>query len=95
MKDFAKDSFMFAEEDYYRSMGLRDDFLYVDGGRISDLLNFNEVECYICIDKDGNAIARETWDGSSFVTDEKFDEKLAEIKKQSFDCFATILDIHD
>lgn len=95
MKDFAKSSFLFTEEDYYGSMGSRDDFLYVDGGKISDLLNFDEVECYICIDKEGNAIARETWDGSSFVTDEKFDEKLAEIKKQSPDCFATILDIHD
>ena len=95
MKDFAKGDILYTEEDYYNTMGFRDDFLYVDGAKISDLLNFDEVECYICIDKDGNAIARERWNGHSFIKDEKFDEKLAEIKKQSSDCCATILDIHD
>ena len=59
MKDFAKSNILYAEEDYFKTMGLRDGFLYVDGAKISDLLNFDEVECCICIDKDGNAIARE------------------------------------
>lgn len=95
MKNFSGNTFMYTEEDYYRTMGMRDGFLYVDGARVDDLLNFDEVECYICIDVDGNAIARESWNGSTFVTDEKFDEKLAEIKKNSKGCFVTVLDIHD
>ena len=99
MKEFVEmgsmPSWKYSEEDYFNSMGYRDGYLYVDGARVDDLLNFNEVECYICIDVDGNAIARETWNGSTFVTDEKFDEKLAEIKKNSKGCFVTVLDIHD
>lgn len=84
------------EEDYYGSMGARDDFLYVDGGHIKDLLNFVDVQCYICIDAvNDNVIARETFDGDKFVLDENFDKKLDEIKKNSMDYFATVLDIHD
>lgn len=97
MKEFAKSklSLLYSEEKYFSSMGSRDDFLYVDGAKISDLLNFDKQECYICIDKDGNAIAREHWDGKGFVKDNKFDEKLEDIKANSKDCYATILDIHD
>lgn len=95
MKNFSGNTFMYTEEDYYRSMGRNDGFLYVDGARINDLLNFDEVECYICIDIDGNAIARETWNGSTFIKDEQFDEKLKEIKDKSKNYFVTVLDIHD
>ena len=95
MKEFAKDSFMYTEEDYFSSMGANDEILYVDGARIKDLTNFEEVTCYICIDIDGNAIAKESWDGSNFIKDEHFDEKLKAIKESSGDYFATILDIHD
>ena len=37
-------------------MGIRDNFLYVDGAKIDDLLNFDDVNCYICIDSDGKVI---------------------------------------
>lgn len=94
MEKYAEKPF-YSEEKYFSSMGIEDGFLYVDGARVDDLLNFDEVGCYICIDVDGNAIARESWNGSTFVTDEKFDEKLAEIKKNSKGCFVTVLDIHD
>jgi hypothetical protein len=76
-------------------MGANEEFLYVDGARIKDLLNFDEVSCYICIDADGNAIAVESWDGNNFIKDENFDEKLKAIKENSKEYFATILDIHD
>lgn len=95
VKEGKTPSWMYREEDYFNSMGYRDGFLYVDGGRVDDLLNFEEQNCYICIDSNGNAIARETWDGSTFVKDEHFDEKLEEIKKNSKGMFVTVLDIHD
>ena len=88
---------MYSEEDYFNSMGCRDGFLYVDGARIDDLLNFeSEIEnCYACIDSDGNAIARESWDGTMWVIDEQFNEKLEVIKQNSKGMFVTVLDIHD
>ena len=95
MKKFAKGSLMYAEEDYYGSIGYKDDFLYVDGAKVDDLLNFDDIGCYFCIDADGNAIARDTWNGKEIVKDNDFDEKLEEIKKNSKGMFVTVLDIHD
>ena len=88
-------SWKYSEEDYFNSMGYRDGYLYVDGARVDDIINFEEQNCYICIDVDGNAIARESWNGKEFIKDEQFDEKLAEIKKNSKGMFLTVLDIHD
>lgn len=99
MKDFVErsnsPSWMYSEEDYFNSMGYRDGYLYVDGARVDDIINFEEQNCYICIDADGNAIARETWNGNTFIKDEQFDKKLDEIKKNSNGMFVTVLDIHD
>lgn len=99
MKEFAEmgnaPSWKYSEEDYFNSMGYRDGYLYVDGARVDDIINFEEQNCYICIDVDGNAIARETWNGKEFIKDEQFDEKLAEIKRNSKGIFLTVLDIHD
>lgn len=95
MKDFSKGSFMYTEENYYPSMGANDEILYVDGAAIKDVTNFDDVSCYICIDIDGNAIAQESWDGSNWIKDEQFDEKLKLIKENSKGYFVTILDIHD
>lgn len=99
MKDFVEKSntpsWMYKEEDYFNSMGYRDGFLYVDGARVDDILNFEEQNCYICIDVDGNVIARETWNGKEFIEDKNFDEKLEEIKRNSKGTFLTVLDIHD
>lgn len=67
---------------------------YMNGARIDNLINFDEIDCFICIDSDENVIARETWNGHTFVKDEDFDRKLTEIKKKSKGMFATILDIH-
>lgn len=95
IKKFAKNDWKYREEEYYATMGYRDGFLYVDGARIDDLNNFEELQCYICIDADGNAIARSTWNGNDFIKDENFDEKLETIKRNSGGMFATIIDIHD
>lgn len=67
---------------------------YVDIAEIDRLLNFDEIDCFVCIDFDENVIARETWNGHALVKDEDFDKKLAKIKAKSKGMFATILDIH-
>ena len=99
MKEFVEmgnvPSWKYREEDYFNSMGYRDGYLYVDGAKVDDIINFEEQNCYICIDVNGNAIARETWNGKEFIEDEQFDEKLAEIKRNSKGMFLTVLDIHD
>jgi len=59
------------------------------------MTNFDEIDCFVCIDFDENVIARETWNGHAFIKDEDFDKKLAEIKAKSKGMFATILDIHN
>ena len=86
---------MYREEDYFPSMGFRDGFLYVDGARVDDVINIEEQDCYICIDVDGNAIARESWNGESFVADDNFYNKLIEIIRNSKGKFVTVLDVHD
>lgn len=69
---------------------------YVNGARIDDLINFDKIDCFICIDSDENVIARETWNerAHAFLKDEDFDRKLTEIKKKSKGMFATVLDVH-
>lgn len=83
------------EEDMFPYMGMRDGFIYVDGGYVKDLMDFEEVCCYACIDVNGNAIARSSWNGTDFITDNDFDKKLNDIKNNSSEYFVTILDIHD
>lgn len=68
---------------------------YADIAEIDRLLNFDEIDCFVCIDFDENVIFRETWNGHAFVKDEDFDKKLAKIKAKSKGMFATILDIHN
>ena len=67
----------------------------MNGAEIDKLLNFDEIDCFICIDSDENVIACETWNGHAFIKDEDFDRKLTEIKKKSKGMFATILDVHN
>ena len=95
MKEYAKNSLMYSEEEYFSSMGSRDGFLYVDGAYINDLLNFDEVTAYCCVDKDGNAFATETWDGENWLDNNDYDAQIAKIKSESAGCFATIIDLHD
>lgn len=95
MKRFANNSFMYSEEKYFSSMGFQDDFLYVDGALSDDLLNLETLDCYICIDSDGLAIARESWNGTTFVKDINYDEKFHKILNSCTGKYITVLDIHD
>lgn len=95
MEEFSKKSFMYSEEDYFASMGYRDGHILVDGAKISDILNMDEIDCFTFIDGDENAYSREWWNGSDFVKNNDFEERFkAEIEK-SKDMFLTIIDYHD
>lgn len=94
MKNWAGNTFLYTEENYYNTMGMRDDFLRVDGAFIDDLLNFDEVQCCLLIDKDGKPYAREYYDGE-WKDNDNFDNELAAVKSDSKGCYATIIDIHD
>ena len=95
MSGFAGRSFMYREEDYYPSMGSRDDFLYVDGALIEDIKNLSEVTCYCCVDKDGKAYSTESWDGKEWIKNDKFDTQFAEVLADSKGCYVCIVDLHD
>ena len=85
------------EEDYFLSMGGRDDYLYVDGAYVDDLINFEE-ECDACfgfIDLDGKAYVRSYWNGNEFIDNEKFDDQVKEICKDRKGCYVVVVDVHD
>lgn len=83
------------EEDFFPTMGGRDGFLRVDGAQIADIINMDDIGCCIFIDKDGNAYARNVWNGQTFIEHPDFDERLKQTIADSADCWATIIDVHD
>ena len=88
--------YLFEYEHFYIGGRFSGQLQFRDGttansGLISELANLDALNCYICIDKDGNAISRE--DVFGIDPDEVFQTNLAKIKSKSSDCFATILDI--
>lgn len=88
-------SYKSREEDWFVYLGVRDNYLCVDGAKIKDIINLEELGCYICIDIDGSVIARGRWNEEDFIEDKDFDKKYEEILSKSQDYFLTILDIHD
>lgn len=94
MEKFSKGSFLYSEEDFFRSMGAREKFLFVDAGYIPDLLNFDDVECFCCLDKNGKAYSRSRWTGEKFEENKEFESQLKEIKNNSKECYACIVDLH-
>lgn len=65
---------------------------------IDKITNLDEVSaCYCIDDTEGIVIAREHWNGNSFVEDEEYDNKLTEIKERSKGkgYYMTVVDIHD
>lgn len=89
-------SFAGREETFFPSLGFIDGFLYVDGAKISDIINIDELmECYCFIDVDGNGYAREHWDGEHFTKNGNFDELIKSAIKNSQDYYACVVDLHD
>ena len=88
---------VFFEDEYYNSMGARDGYIYVDGGKIADMLNFREEysRCYCAIDSDGTAYAREHWDGKNWIDDPMFDDKIKAVCENRTDGYVVFIDLHD
>ena len=87
---------MIVEEIFFPSLGFRDGFLYVDGAKISDTINVDDlINCYCFIDINGNGYAREHWDGEHLTKNENFDELIKSTIKNSQDYYACIVDLHD
>lgn len=70
-------------------------YIYVDGARIRDILNIDELLCYGFVDIDGQAYASESWNGSTFVKHPDFENLYKQKLNEYKDCFLTVLDIHD
>lgn len=61
------------------------------------MLNFSDVylRCYCAIDADGNAYARDYWDGKNWINDPGFEDKIKTICKNKTDGYVVFLDLHD
>ena len=94
-----KDRMLFtAFEDEYRSyMGYADGFIRVDGCKVKDAIDFEDgvIDCFGFVGKNGEAYARESWNGSDFIKDEHYEEKVREAIKDVQDCYVTYVDCHD
>lgn len=86
----------FDEEHFYGQMGMRDGFLYVDGGPIADMINIDTeaVECFCIVDAEGNGYARERYDGKAWIDNVDFEEQAKRIISESKDCYIAVADIH-
>lgn len=85
----------YSEEDYFTSMGYRDGFIYVDGAKIKDIKNLDELSCFSFIDKNDNAFTRKYYNHGNFIENDNFDEQFKNALKDSQDCYITFIDIHD
>lgn len=95
LKESLKPVWKYSEEKFLLYMGYRDNILRVDGAKIKDIANRDELGCYICIKPDGEAVARSIWNGKGFVDNENFNEEFKQIINDNMDGFLTVLDIHD
>lgn len=87
----------FHEESCFGNMGAVDGAIYVDGARISDILNYDDLNCYTFMTEDGEAYARSWYDGNRIADNNDFEEKLKAAKQaaKENDQFVTIIDYHD
>ena len=92
LKDNITPSFMYCEENYFPYMGSRDGFLYVDSARAKDVMNYDELQSYICIFPDGSAFAKHVWTEHGFVTDDGYEERLKNTLEANRAGFVTVLD---
>lgn len=91
---FKKRSWDQKEEEWIGYMGDHS-YIYVDGARIRDILNIDELSCYGFVDIDEQAYASESWNGSTFVKHPDFENLYKQKLNEYKDCFLTVLDIHD
>lgn len=86
LKNDAFPSFMYSEERYFPYMGSRDGFLYVDGAKAKDVINYDKLQSYICIMPDGTAFTNDSQD---------YGKKLKKALMENQNGFVTVLDLHD
>lgn len=91
-----KPQFDDSEEKWLPYLG-DDSYISVDGAYVKDIANIDELGCCGYIDVDGTANVRETWNGDTmeFIENEAFDAQFKETLKKRYDCFLTVIDIHD
>lgn len=83
------------EEDWYKYMGMRDGYLYVDGAKIKDIINLDAIRGYNLVFPTGEACTRTWWNGNTFIDNPLYDETVKTAFETYQDCFLTILDIHN
>lgn len=94
----SKGPFRHGEEYFFHYMGSRDGYIHVDGAKIKDIVEFEDLavnHAYGIIRRDGNAICRQYLDGHKWKDDERYEEKVREAIADVADCYYCIVDIHD
>ena len=98
MLENSMDKYSKYEEKYFCYMK-GDNYIHVDGAKISDLVNVNDMKCYCYIDTDGKAHTRDHFDYDTLkiIENKNFDAEYKEyLKKCELDgSYVTVLDIHD
>jgi len=78
--------------------GYRDGYIFADGAKVSDLVNFDELTHmgYGFIDPANNEdSSHEYFINGKFVENERYDEQLAAAMERNKDGYLTVVDIHD
>lgn len=83
----------YEELDWLPYMGIRENILYVDGAYFKDTINFDITDCYLVIDDKKKLYVREYWNGSKWIKENEFDNKVKNINLQ--DKFILTIDFHD
>lgn len=95
----AKDrTFDYPEDKYRNYLGYRDGYILVDGCKISDCIDFVKTVTehgYAFVDKDGTAFCRSPWNGTTFIDDEQYEDKVRSAAEKLTDGYICYVDIHD
>lgn len=94
LNKYIKPHCFYDEADWYNNMGLRNGYILVDGAKIKDILNLDDLGCYAYILPNGEVFARTNW-RESCVENEEFDIRHRQALSDNMDGFLTILDIHE
>ena len=85
------------EESAFGYLGISDGYIRVDGCKVKDAINFEEIVInhgVAFIGKDGQVFAREWWNGDDWIKDEQYEEKVKEAIKDVDDCYVCFVDCH-
>lgn len=88
----------FHEEYYHHYLGYRDGYLRVDGAKISDVIDFEELVTnhgYGFIGKDDEIFCREYWNGEGFDKNPEYENQVREAIRDVQGCYVTVIDIHN